>query len=110
MGGHILSLYSSQQASTMKRLTAYVPMSIRRFGHGNKDKNRHGTEERAPSIAEEFERVAEEKSRQGFARHTVDKAQDSTEEAAIGDSTVESLKERYKEPSGKETSTRRGDE
>ncbi|KAL2496170.1 uncharacterized protein Fot_39927 [Forsythia ovata] len=101
MGSHILSLYSLQQASTMKRLTAYVPMSIRRFGHGNKDKNGHGTEERAPSTAKEFERVAEEKSRQGFASQTVEKAQDSTEEAAMGDSSVESVKERYKEPPGK---------
>ncbi|CAI9756960.1 unnamed protein product [Fraxinus pennsylvanica] len=99
MGSHILS----SQASTMKRLTAYVPMSVRRFS------NWHGTEEKAPSIADEFKRVAEEKSRQGVASQTVEKAQDGIEEATMDDSKVESVKERYKEPPGKGNVHKTGD-
>ncbi|CAA2960401.1 Hypothetical predicted protein [Olea europaea subsp. europaea] len=104
MGSHILSLYTSSQASKMKRLTAYVPMNISRFGHW------HGTEERAPSTAEEFKRVAEEKSRREVTSQTVEEAQDGVEEATVGDSELESVKERYKEPPGKGNFHKTGDE
>lgn len=56
--------------------------------------------ERAPSMAEEFKRVAEEKLReaeQGVAGQTVEKTHDGTEEAVSADPKVESLKKRYKE-------------
>ncbi|KAL0443426.1 UNVERIFIED_CONTAM: hypothetical protein Slati_2065300 [Sesamum latifolium] len=104
MGGHLLlSLYSSSQASRIKRLTATLPISIyrRRYSSEGKQESIHtgGTvdQERAPSTAEEFKRVAEEKARQGFASQTVEKAQDGAEEAVVGDSTFESVKEAHKE-------------
>ncbi|XP_050370684.1 uncharacterized protein LOC126788711 [Argentina anserina] len=55
---------------------------------------------RAPSTAEEFKRVAEEKlkqAEQGLANQTFDKTSDGTEEAAIDDSKHESVKEKYKQ-------------
>ncbi|KAL2245349.1 uncharacterized protein LOC105174823 isoform X2 [Sesamum indicum] len=106
MGGHLLSLYSSSQASRIKRLTATLPISIcRRYSEGKQESINtvHGgvDQERAPSTAQEFKRVAEEKARQGFASQTVEKAQDGAEEAVVGDSTFESVKEAYKEaPAG----------
>ncbi|XP_004294444.1 PREDICTED: uncharacterized protein LOC101302338 [Fragaria vesca subsp. vesca] len=57
---------------------------------------------RAPSTAEEFKRVAEEKLRelreaeQSVASQTFEKTYDATEEAALGDGKPESVKERYK--------------
>lgn len=51
-------------------------------------------EERAPSTAEEFQRVAEEKAKEAkesVATQNVDKSY----EGAIGDSKVESVKNRY---------------
>ncbi|KAK4398477.1 hypothetical protein Sango_1323200 [Sesamum angolense] len=120
VGHHLLSLYSSSQASRIKRLTATatLPISIcRRYseakqesihtaGHGGVD------QERAPSTAEEFKRVAEEKACQGFASQTVEKAQDGAEEAVVGDdSTFESVKEAYKEsPSAAGDFRKTGDE
>ncbi|XP_011095335.1 uncharacterized protein LOC105174823 isoform X1 [Sesamum indicum] len=110
MGGHLLSLYSSSQASRIKRLTATLPISIcrvrtNRYSEGKQESINtvHGgvDQERAPSTAQEFKRVAEEKARQGFASQTVEKAQDGAEEAVVGDSTFESVKEAYKEaPAG----------
>lgn len=51
-------------------------------------------EERAPSTAEEFQRVAEEKAKEakeGVASQNVGKSHEGT----IGDSKVESVKNRY---------------
>lgn len=59
-----------------------------------------GIEERASSTAEEFKRMAEEKlkaAEQGVASQTVDQTYDGTEEATVGDSNVDSVKNRYKE-------------
>ena len=57
-------------------------------------------EERAPSTAEEFERVAEEKkakeAQKGVASQSIGKAIDAAEEASLGKSKVESVKNRYK--------------
>ena len=57
-------------------------------------------EERAPSTAEEFERVAEEKkakeAQKGVASQSIGKAIDGAEEASLGKSKVESVKNRYK--------------
>ncbi|CAN6557799.1 unnamed protein product [Malus baccata var. baccata] len=79
-------------------------ISIKRYSsQGSKGEHHHGhtgIEERAPSTAEEFKRVAEEKLKvveQGVAGQTADKANDGTEEAILGDSNVESVKNRYKE-------------
>lgn len=65
-----------------------------------KEEGRHeqGMAERAPSTAEEFQRVAEEKTRQGFASQTVEKAEDVSQGAAMPDSTSASVKEGFKAP------------
>lgn len=60
-------------------------------------------EERAPSTAEEFKRVAEDKLReaeQGVASQTAEKIYDGTEEAVSADPRVESLEKRYKDQEG----------
>lgn len=52
-------------------------------------------EERAPSTAEEFQRVAEERAREtkeGVASQNVDKLYDGAEEGTVGDSKVGSVK------------------
>ncbi|KAL8147777.1 uncharacterized protein LOC141707992 [Apium graveolens] len=70
---------------------------------------------RAPSTAEQFERVAQEKAnyervvqdkaKHGVVSQTVDKAEDALEDATIGDSSdFEFIKETYKQPFGKATS------
>ena len=79
-------------------------VSYQRYGSegaSNRDQNislhpeRHG---RAPSIAEEFERVAEEKLRaagQGVASQAKDKVYDGAEESTRGGSNVDSVKNRF---------------
>lgn len=57
-------------------------------------------EERAPSTAEEFLRVAEEKEKETkkvVASQTIDKTIDAAEEATKGNSRIENVKNRYKE-------------
>ncbi|KAM1000684.1 hypothetical protein ACFX2I_007286 [Malus domestica] len=113
MGGHIFLLraFSSRSRSTiLKSLAACHYTTNQRYSsQGSKGEHHHGhtgIEERAPSTAEEFKRVAEEKRKaeeklkvveQGVAGQTADKAYDGTEEAILGDSNVESVKNRYKE-------------
>ncbi|KAB2606022.1 hypothetical protein D8674_005739 [Pyrus ussuriensis x Pyrus communis] len=107
MGGHIFLLraFSSRSRSTiLKSLAACHYKTNQRYrSQGRKGEHHHGhagIEERAPSTAEEFKRVAEEKlkvAEQGVASQTADKAYDGTEEAILGDSNVESVKNRYKE-------------
>ncbi|XP_014521859.1 uncharacterized protein LOC106778415 isoform X2 [Vigna radiata var. radiata] len=71
---------------------------IKNYGQGSK--GRGLMEERAPSTAEEFERVAEEKkvkeAQKGVPSQTFGKAVDGAEEAVIGKQKVESVKNRYK--------------
>lgn len=55
---------------------------------------------RAPSTAEVFKRVAEEKLReaeQGVAGQSFDKTCDAAEEATLDDGKLDSIKERYKQ-------------
>lgn len=125
-----MSLYPATQASRLKRLTSSIPFStirvcmpyvveillqlikcfhiyddddvMQRFKHGREGQGID--KERAPTTAEEFERVAEEKSRQGFSSQTVEKASDGAleaAEAAVGDSNPQAVKEAFKEPTGK---------
>ncbi|KAH0673988.1 hypothetical protein KY290_026241 [Solanum tuberosum] len=55
--------------------------------------------------------MAEEKEHQGFSSQTVDKAQDAIKEATTTtDSTFESVKESYKETTGKENSHKKCDD
>ena len=73
---------------------------------------------RRPIKTEEYERVAkaflklkEAKARQGFVSHTMEKADDATTEAVLsGESNVESVKEKYKEPTGQGQFRKTGDE
>lgn len=76
---------------------------LQRYGKDNRLRDeRHVMEERAPSTAEEFERVAEEKQKlkaaeQGVASQTGDRFYDVPEEATIGESKVEAVKKRFEE-------------
>ncbi|KAM1873581.1 hypothetical protein ACFX13_007396 [Malus domestica] len=109
MGGHIFLLraFSSRSRSTiLKSLAACHYTTNQPREQGEHHHGHTGIEERAPSTAEEFKRVAEEKRKaeeklkvaeQGVASQTADKAYDGTEEAILGDSNVESVKNRYKE-------------
>jgi len=64
-----------------------------------KEKESHLIKERAPSTAEEFQRVAEEKTNgtQKVKSQTADKAIDAAEEATKGNSRIENVKNKYKE-------------
>ncbi|XP_021807784.1 uncharacterized protein LOC110751595 [Prunus avium] len=103
MRGHIFPLrtFSSRSSSLLRSLTA---CHNQRYHSSQVSKGEHSSriniEERAPSTAEEFKRVAEEKlkkAEQGVASQTVDKACDVTEETTLGDSSVDSVKNRYKQ-------------
>ncbi|XP_057464871.1 uncharacterized protein LOC130754653 [Actinidia eriantha] len=103
MGSHLFHLHASSRPPPICRLSAYSSTLIRRYSQPSKESGGHEME-RAPStaeefqrVAEEFERVAEAKARQGVASQTIEKARNGTEEAALGDSAVESVKEKYKE-------------
>ncbi|KAI4306134.1 hypothetical protein L6164_029438 [Bauhinia variegata] len=105
-GGQFIKLLSvsSSPSSVAKPSRSFFYNSImlhvfQRYGQATKGNNSHLMKERAPSTAEEFERVAEEKAKeanQGIASQTTDEASDVGEETT-GDSKVESVKERYKE-------------
>nr|AFK35033.1 unknown [Lotus japonicus] len=93
-------LHTSSRSSLVKPSRPFFYNPIKNYGQENKGKNGRLMEERAPSTAEEFLRVAEEKakeSQQGVASQTVEKAVDGAEEAILGDSKVESAKNRNKE-------------
>lgn len=65
-----------------------------------KEKESHLIKERAPSTAEEFQRVAEEKSngtQKEVKSQTADKAIDAAQEATKGNSRIENVKNKYKE-------------
>ncbi|KAJ7963747.1 hypothetical protein O6P43_013661 [Quillaja saponaria] len=98
--GHLIPLLSSpSRPSLLKQFTPFFCNPIKRYGQASKDSHIHIMEERAPSTAEEFQRVAEEKlkeAKQGVASQTFEKTYDGVEEATVGDSKVESVKERYK--------------
>lgn len=87
---------------------------MQRLSEARKAKERHIDKEaqRAPSTADVIERVAEEKLRaaeQGIGSQTFDKAYDGAEEAALGDSKVESAKKRYEEHEPGVDNRRRGE-
>ncbi|XP_061363922.1 uncharacterized protein LOC133307427 [Gastrolobium bilobum] len=100
-GGKFLTLlHASSRSSLVKPTRPFFYNPIKNYGQANKDKHGRLMEERAPSTAEEFKRVAEEKakeSQQGVASQTADKTYDAAEEVTIGNSKVESVKNRYKE-------------
>ncbi|XP_048235137.1 uncharacterized protein LOC8287627 isoform X2 [Ricinus communis] len=82
--------------------------NTKRYTHAENQGHR-GVEEKAPSLADEFRRVAEEKAKaeekteqvadQGIASQTSDKTSDGAEEAATvgrGGGDTEAVKGRYK--------------
>lgn len=76
---------------------------------GHRMERARTTAEEFERVAEEFEKVAEAKARQ----ETIGKAHNGKQEAAIGDSRVESAKEKYEEeeePVGKGHFQKTGDE
>ena len=100
-GAQFLNLFNSSSRSSLvkpSRPLLYNP--IKNYGQASKGKHSRLMEERAPSTAEEFERVAEEKkakeAQKGVASQSLGKAIDGAEEASIGKSKVESVKNRYK--------------
>ena len=69
-------------------------------------------EERAPSTAEEFKKIAVEKLReaqQGVASQVAENVYDGTEEATLGDKNQESVKNRYEEHERGADYRKRGD-
>ncbi|ONI13431.1 hypothetical protein PRUPE_4G221600 [Prunus persica] len=103
MRGHLFPLhtFSSRSSSLLRSLTA---CHNQRYQSSQVSKGEHSShmniEERAPSTAEEFKRVAEEKlkkAEQGVASQTADKTCDATEETTLGDSSVDSVKNRFKQ-------------
>ncbi|XP_020230588.1 uncharacterized protein LOC109811301 [Cajanus cajan] len=92
-------LQSSSRSSFVKPSRPLLYNPIKNYGQTSKGKHSRLMEERAPSTAEEFERVAEEKAKQsqkGVPSQTLGKAIDGAEEASIGNSNVESVKNRLK--------------
>ncbi|XP_021606303.1 uncharacterized protein LOC110610611 [Manihot esculenta] len=87
--------------------TPHLYCHIKRYTQYTTGDPAQGIEERAPSLADEFRRVAEEKAKadqetthvadQGVASHTVKKTFDGGEEASTGDGDTQSVKDRYKE-------------
>ncbi|KAB1215153.1 hypothetical protein CJ030_MR4G001403 [Morella rubra] len=96
MGSHLLPLNTSSRPSLAKPLTVYVYNSIKsRYSHSTKENPVHEAKdkERAPSTAEEFKKIAEEKIREG----------------QISDSEFESVKRRSDEQEKGSDYGRRGD-
>ncbi|CAJ1964055.1 unnamed protein product [Sphenostylis stenocarpa] len=96
-GAQFLNL---SRSSIIKPSRPLLYNPIKNYGQGSKGKNGRLIEERAPSTAEEFERVAEEKkakeAQKGVASQTLGKAIDGAEEGSIGNPKDESVKNRYK--------------
>ncbi|KAK3199803.1 hypothetical protein Dsin_023218 [Dipteronia sinensis] len=90
-------------SSSVNPFIGYVYKPFKRYSKESSEQIRssHDVEVRAPSTAEEFKRVAEEKLRaakQGVASQTTEKLYDGEEEATIkGDSKVDSIKNRIKD-------------
>ncbi|KAM5585476.1 hypothetical protein ABKV19_004724 [Rosa sericea] len=107
MRSHLLHLSSTSRSLLFRSLTSPPSSSSscrppNQFGRCYSGSHGQGKQEitRAPSTAEEFKRVAEEKlkeAKQGVASQTFEKTYDGMEEATVGDGKVESVKERYKQ-------------
>ncbi|KAL6314077.1 hypothetical protein AAG906_011812 [Vitis piasezkii] len=103
MGAPLLLLLStSSRQSLIKPLSAYLHIPIKRYSRSSSSE--HGLGERAPSTAEEFQRVAaekrelqglvEEKARKGVVSQTSDKALEAAQVAVLEDSNLETVKEK----------------
>ncbi|KAK7287565.1 hypothetical protein RIF29_00846 [Crotalaria pallida] len=111
-GGNFLTLlHTTSRSSIFSPARPFFYNPIKNYGEANKGNHGRLTEERAPSTAEEFDRVAEEKAKEtekGVASQTVHKAYDGAEEA-IGGPNAESVKDRYKEHEPKADYRKRDD-
>ncbi|KAH7546777.1 hypothetical protein FEM48_Zijuj01G0237300 [Ziziphus jujuba var. spinosa] len=109
MGGYIfLSNTIFSKPSIFKPSTPCLFNPIKRLSEARKAKGA----EKAPSTADVIKSVAEEKLRaaeQGVASQTSDKTYDGAEEATLGDSKVQSAKERLEEHEPGVDYRRRGD-
>ncbi|XP_058218777.1 uncharacterized protein LOC131329585 [Rhododendron vialii] len=110
MASHHLFLNTSSRSLRIKQHSACFLAAIRRYSLIEPKTESSGleTERTEPKKLEEYERLREEyerlkeaKARQGFASQTIEKASDAAEEAVLGESRFETVKERYKEPVGK---------
>lgn len=102
MGGHRLLYYTAVRWPLVKpfQFTSTLFSSpTKGYSKQGEKGSGPGVGERAPSTAEEFKRVAEEKARQGVVSQTVDKAEDAVKETVMGDSNPDNVKEKYKQPS-----------
>ncbi|KAE9606366.1 hypothetical protein Lal_00013608 [Lupinus albus] len=92
-GQLITLLYATSRSSLVKRRSPFYNC-IKNYGQAMNGNGGRWIEERAPSTAEEFQRIAEEKvkeAQQGMVAKTFG-AQDAT----IGDTKIESAKNRFK--------------
>ncbi|KAL5802402.1 hypothetical protein ACOSQ4_030707 [Xanthoceras sorbifolium] len=111
--GFIFLFHKSFRASSsVKPLTAHLYKPFKRYSQGTREHSSHDVEERAPSTAKEFKRVAEEKLRElkkGMASQTSEKVYDGAEEATIGDSNVDSIENRFKKQEEGADNRKRGE-
>ncbi|XP_073303495.1 uncharacterized protein [Primulina huaijiensis] len=97
MGSQVMSSHASK---IQRRLSPYLPVSIRRYSEGSKTdikKSAQGNlidEERAQSTSEVFRKVAEERTGRGVAGDR------NAEKAESGSENEAAVKEAYKEPPG----------
>ncbi|XP_055824670.1 uncharacterized protein LOC129893203 [Solanum dulcamara] len=107
-----LYFYTTSSLSPLK-LLARRPVFLATIRRYSKENYEHHAEEKAPTTAEEFIRVAEEmaeeKEEQVFSSQTIDKAQHAMKEATTTDSNFESVKESFKEGK-KENFHKKGDD
>lgn len=75
----------------MNELTLHINQNYGQPSNGDRSRL---MEERAPSTAEEFQRVAEEKARERMASQNV-KSYEGVQEATIGDSKIEGVKNKF---------------
>ncbi|KAL0000747.1 hypothetical protein SO802_014528 [Lithocarpus litseifolius] len=89
MSGHLFPFNTSLRPFLAKHLRACVYQPIKSYAQASKHNDpREIIEERAPSTAREFKRMAEEKLRkaqQGVASQVAEKVYDGTEEVTLGD-------------------------
>ncbi|ESW14320.1 hypothetical protein PHAVU_008G270800 [Phaseolus vulgaris] len=99
VGGHFHTILHATSRSSLLKSTTSKPLffnsTVKNYGQASNGNRRRLMEERAPSTAEEFQRVAEERAREtkeGVASQNVDKLYDGAEEGTVGDSKVGSVK------------------
>ncbi|KAL2316721.1 hypothetical protein Fmac_030597 [Flemingia macrophylla] len=93
-------LHATSRSSLVKPSSGrpFFNYTTKNYGQASNGNRSRLMEERAPSTAEEFQRVAEEKAKEAkveVANQNVGKSYEGAEEGTIGDSKVESVKNRY---------------